>query len=568
MSAVASPFLKPAAPKPHLSATLSPGGKKIVLAGVRNRTEAADFFDSMPYHSWLPSKCAWTCEPTPYAAHRILNGPFASVDPDEAVRALAEKWVSSQRAVAALAARTDLAQPPKRRFDAWPWQVPAYHFASAMDAAMLAIVMGGGKSKLSVDISVNHAMGTILILCPVAVLGVWRREFGKHADMVDEVLVLDGSGSVKKKAQQAAEFVERQRRLKRPAVVVVNYETSWRPDFAEWALSGMWDLVMLDESQRCKAHNSKCSLFAADVRRRSGRRLCLSGTPLPHSPLDAFGQYRFLDPAIFGTSFHRFRSEFAIENPHIPEMVVGWKNMDEFARRFGLLAYRVEADVLRLPEPTHAVVPVKLSPAAAKVYAGLENDMIADVGSGVVTAANALVRLVRLRQATSGFCVRDEDQAKIELADDKARALEDLLTDFPTDEPVIVFSEFLWDLDAAAKVADKLGRRYGELSGRRHDMTPNATLRDDVDLMGVQCRSGGVGIDFTRSRYGVVMGTGWLSPGDYDQLLARMVRPGQERLVTFYHLIAEDTIDETVVEARLAKADVILAVLARMKEQA
>ena len=39
-------------------------------------------------------------------------------------------------------------------------------------------------------------------------------------------------------------------------------------------------------------------------------RLGLSGTVLQHSPLNAYGVYRALDPAILGTSYTRFKLQF------------------------------------------------------------------------------------------------------------------------------------------------------------------------------------------------------------------------------------------------------------------
>src|SRR5207302_255726 len=81
---------------------------------------------------------------------------------------------------------------------------------------------------------------------------------------------------------------------------VLNYDSAWRSPFAEWALKQKWDLVVADEIHRCKAPGGKASRFLARLGKAARFRLGLSGTPMPHSPLDVYAYYRFLDPRIFG----------------------------------------------------------------------------------------------------------------------------------------------------------------------------------------------------------------------------------------------------------------------------
>ena len=59
--------------------------------------------------------------------------------------------------------------------------------------------------------------------------------------------------------------------------------------------------------------------------------------------------------------------------------------------------------------------------------------------------------------------------------------------------------------------------------------------------------------------------SGTWSLGDYKQSIARLLRPGQERKTLFIHILAEDTVDEDVYRALQSKADVVEAVLERMK---
>jgi SNF2 family DNA or RNA helicase len=429
-----------------------------------------------------------------------------------------------------------------------------------------ALDMGTGKSKVATDLVVNWDCKIILILCPASVRGVWRREIERHAGRPISVCVLE-KGTTKDKVHVATGAIKLGAALRQPVAIVVNYETAWRPEFADFSLGMEWDCVICDESHRIKAHNSQVSKYAAKLGRKAKRRLCLTGTPLAQSPLDLFGQFRFLDPGLFGTSWHHFSNRYAIKgNPYIPQQITGYKNQEELQERFRLISYRCKAsDVLDLPEAMHEERTCELSPAARKAYKQLEEELIADLGTGVVTASNALVRLLRLQQVTSGFLVEDETEKFHRIDTGKQALLGDLLED-AGGEPFVVFCRFRPDLAAVRALCETMGLRYGELSGALKDgLTDRGEMSPSIDVLGCQIQSGGVGIDLTRARYAVYYSLGF-SLSEYEQSLARLHRPGQKRNVCYYHLIAEGTVDRRVYGALRSRKDVIEAVLEGMKE--
>jgi SNF2 family DNA or RNA helicase len=167
---------------------------------------------------------------------------------------------------------------------------------------------------------------------------------------------------------------------------------------------------------------------------------------------------------------------------------------------------------------------------------------------GEVTADNVLVKILRCQQMTGGALPLDDGTIE-EIDTEKAKLLADELEDINPAEPVVVFCRFHHDLDNVSKVADQLGRRYGELSGRRSDaLAADATLTEGVQVAGIQIQAGGTGVDFTRSAFGIYYSVGH-SLGDYLQSRKRLHRPGQTRSTRFRHLVMEGTIDEDVYEA-------------------
>jgi SNF2 family DNA or RNA helicase len=368
--------------------------------------------------------------------------------------------------------------------------------------------------------------------------------------------------TVSKRRDKADQAMALAQMMERPFVLVVNYEAAWREPFASWLGLLRWDVSIYDESHRIKAPGGKASRYTSKLKRVTGRRLALTGTPMPHSPLDLYAQYRALDTNVFGTSFARFRARYAIMGGYENRQVIGWRNMDELMAIFRAHSFTVtKSDVLDLPPVVHQAVPIELSPAVMKQYKEFERELVLEFDRGLVTVDNALVKFLRLQQITSGYIKLDpeSDAPRLEeLGTEKADVLYDLLSDLPADEPVVVFARFHVDLDNIHRVSKELKRTSYELSGR---MNSYHVWNSDESgaVLAVQIQSGSMGIDLTKSAYAIYYSVGF-SLGDFDQSVARLDRPGQTRSVTMYHLIAQETVDVKVYRALREKRDVVNAV--------
>lgn len=475
---------------------------------------------------------------------------------------------------------TDLPDLPTSTV-AWNHQRQAYHFTVGQPCGALGMDMGTGKSLTAIGLADGWEATTMIVVCPPNVVPVWPREFRKHSARAWRVVASDPRKRTPiAKRTAEAKAVLASATAASPVCIVVNYEAAWREPFAAWALSQQWDVAVCDESHRIKAPGGKASLFAQKLGHRAGRKLALTGTMLAHGPLDAYAQCRFLDEGLFGTSFARFRNRYAVMGGYGGYEVQGYQRMDEFTEKLSRILFQCKAeDVLDLPGERDETRTCVLDKASKQTYNELWGDYYAEVGDGTVTATNALTRLLRIQQVTSGHLpvvtedaeTGEERTEVVTLGTEKRDLLEDYLRDIPADpanpgsDPVVVFCRFTHDLTNVREVAEKLGRTYGELSGTtKTALASDATMAPGLDVVGVQIQSGGVGIDLTASRYGIYYSLGF-SLTDYLQSRARLHRPGQERSVLYTHLVAEGTIDETVYAALAARQDVIEAVLAAAK---
>lgn len=430
----------------------------------------------------------------------------------------------------------------------WAHQAAGVAFALERRGALLAMGLGSGKSLTALTAADEAGANKVLVMCPKAVVGVWRREVHKHfAGRWHVECLTVGTGL------QKAETVRATLKSYQQIMIVVNYESAWRPGLAKM-LGRPWDLIIHDECHRLKSPSSRAGRFARKLAPMARRVLALSATPCPHGPLDIWGQAMAIGDLSWGHSFTAFRARYAVITtaPGFPK-IIGWQNQEEYRERFKAMAYEVRSsDVLDLPPVTEQVIPVDLGHATMRLYRRLERDLYAEVEAGTVTVANALSKLLRLQQLTGGALPLDEGGFHRDEA--KAEALADVLEDIT--DPVVVFCRFTEDLAAVAAVAAKLGRAYGEVSGQRKDLTEHSLMPEHVQIMGVQIQSGGLGIDLTQASVGVFYSQGY-SLGDHDQAKGRLHRPGQTKHVHFLHLIATGTVDEQVRQAIEEKRNVI-----------
>jgi hypothetical protein len=298
----------------------------------------------------------------------------------------------------------------------------------------------------------------------------------------------------------------------------------------------------------------------------------MTGTPMPLGPQDIYGQARFVDDRVFGTSHRAFLSQYFHTDPMYPSCVVGQKNQPEFVERLNSIMFRVTADeVLDLPPAIHEQITVTLPPDIRATYREVEQAVAVEVQGGIVNLTNGMVKLLRLQQATSSHLGTDSGVRSLEPVSAKARAIEDWLGDLAPGEPVAIFVKFIHDLDQVRAICSRTGRVYAELSGR--EKTLAEWQRGERDTIAVQMQAGGVGVDLTRCgdrpcRYVAYMSVGF-ALADYEQSLARVRRPGQTaECVRYYHFVVRDSIDEAVYGSLLKKRNVVEDVLERLKEVA
>jgi SNF2 family DNA or RNA helicase len=527
-----------------------------------------DVLKVLPGARWDGDVRAWVF-PKSSTTAAALRSLFPAAEIDAGAEAILDKGAAEAQAIL-LKSSADLPDVPTTTRSPWLHQKQGFWFAAhrlglhaegntPSGGVMLAMDMGTGKTKVIYDLmnSYSDRLRTVLVTCPKAVCETWEEEREKNFTGGTMHLLILKDLPTKTMAARAKQFLESTEGSQR--VIVINHESIWRESFKAFVRSQVWDLLIVDECHRAKAAGGRFSTFLGRSVPYFSCRIGLTGTPMPNNPMDLYAQSRFIDPSVYGTSFTRFKARYGIWGGFQNRKLVGINNKEELYEKLDSFCFRVKLDdVLDLPPVTHMRRYCELG-AERAVYDQMCDDMIADVKGGVITAANALVRLLRLQQIVQGSLTDDEGVHR-EIGTAKYDLLIETLKDIHPDEPVVVFCHFVDDVERVARACEELGRQCFKLRGGINQLAEWKAGRDGR-VLAAQIQTGGLGVDLSSARYTI-----YYSPtfdmGAYEQSLARTHRPGQLRPTFYYHLLAKGTIDTNVYAALSSKKRVVETVLA------
>lgn len=453
------------------------------------------------------------------------------------------------------------AAPYRHQQDAFAFALEKFGLYDEQSSPGVAFLMEMGCGKSLTTIAVAGALyraGKIhrmLVVAPLSILGVWREEFGKFAGFPYTLAVLQGS--VQKKAD-----VLRKMQGTSLQVAVVNYESAWRME--QELLSWDADLIVADEGHKIKTHNIATSKAMHRLGAKARYRLLLTGTIITNKAIDVFSPYKFLNPAVFGTSFYAFRNRYfdmTGYGNHTPVLKPAME--PELTRRLHSIAFRAtKAECLDLPEITDIVRYVDLETGARTVYRDLVKDSWAALEKSEVTATNVLTRLLRLSQLTGGF-LRDDEGCVRQVSSAKLDALADIVDDMPADGKLVVIARFIPEIKAICRLLEIKSLRYSLLMGGVKDRDEQiAAFQNDpgVQVFMGQIATAGLGITLTAASTMVFFSLDY-SMSNFEQTKARIHRVGQKNACTYLYLTARGTVDEKVLRALQTKADLAKALV-------
>ena len=428
--------------------------------------------------------------------------------------------------------------------------------------ACLADDMGLGKTVQAIAVMLDRAAeGPCLVVAPTSVCPNWEAEIARFAPTLrthrlpvtgDRVALVAGLGA--------------------HDVLVCSYGLLHQ---TEGALTGRdWQMVVLDEAQAIK--NAETRRAQAVQELRAEFRLALTGTPVENYLDELWSLFSFVNPGVLG-SREGFQKRFArpIERDKDPH---ARRALRALVRPF--LLRRTKAAVLsELPPRTEQTLNVEMTEPERAFYEALRQRSLERIAALDAPEGKRkiqiLAEITRLRRACCNPALID---AAAGVPSGKLGAFMDLVEELIRNRhQALVFSQFVGHLELVRAALDARGIRYeyldgGTLSGERQRRVA-AFQAGGADLFLISLRAGGTGLNLTAADY-VVHLDPWWNPAVEDQASDRAHRIGQERPVTIYRLIMQDSIEERILALHRNKRDLASDLLegtettARLSEEA
>jgi SNF2 family DNA or RNA helicase len=403
--------------------------------------------------------------------------------------------------------------------------------------------MGLGKTVQAIAVMLDRAEeGPCLVVAPTSVCPNWEAEIARFAPTLTTHRLVTASN----RSTLIAGLGPRD-------VLVCSYGLLHQE--AELLGRRPWQMAVLDEAQAIK--NAETKRAQASVALQAGFRLALTGTPVENYLDELWSLFNFVNPGLLG-SREGFQKRFAgpIERDRDAN---ARQALRALVRPF--LLRRTKAAVLsELPPRTEQTVPVEMSEAERAFYEALrqralESIAALDAPKGT-RKIHILAEITRLRRACCNPALIDPAAG---VPSGKLDAFLDLVEELVRNRhKALVFSQFVGHLDLVRAALDAHGIRYEYLDGS----TPAAERTRRVaafqaggaELFLISLRAGGTGLNLTAADY-VVHLDPWWNPAVEDQASDRAHRIGQERPVTIYRLIMQDSIEERIVRLHRDKRD-------------
>ncbi|MCB9230996.1 MAG: DEAD/DEAH box helicase [Bacteroidia bacterium] len=408
--------------------------------------------------------------------------------------------------------------------------------------ACLADDMGLGKTMQALALILTRAeKGPTLVVAPSSVTRNWAAEVSKFAPTLKPVIF--GLGDRKALMAGLGPF----------DILLTSYGLMQQE--VELMASVPWETIVLDEAQAIK--NVTTKRFKSAMQLDGKFKIIASGTPVENHLGELWALFQFINPGFLGT-YEDFSSRFAIPIE---------KN-DDKARRRQLQALikpfilrRRKSQVLEeLPPKTEISLQVEMSEDEAALYEIHRRQAVealeTGADNGLPQNLQILAEIMRLRR----LCCNPRlvvPNSPIESSKLKVfgKLVEELVEN---GHKVLVFSQFVGHLELIQEKLRELKLTWQYLDGStppaKRQEAINAFQAGKGDVFLISLKAGGTGLNLTAADYVIHMDP-WWNPAVEDQASDRAHRIGQQRPVTIYRLIMENTIEEKIVKLHADKRD-------------
>ncbi|MBL9079306.1 MAG: DEAD/DEAH box helicase [Planctomycetes bacterium] len=415
--------------------------------------------------------------------------------------------------------------------------------------ACLADDMGLGKTIQAIAVMLDWRLRrksdrAILIVCPVSVLGNWRRELLRFAPQL-RVVMHHGKG----RAETAESFL---RVVQEHDILLTSYNLLQRDE--ELMADITFDGVVLDEAQNIKNPTTRQSKVARQL--KGHFRLALTGTPLENRPLDLWSIMDFLNEGLLGS-----RTQFTqtLEHPIVKQRQRGSMSaLARLVRPFVLRRLKTDPEIVAdLPEKSEQIVAAVLSREQAILYESVVRKGLQEVekaAEGIQRRGAILTTLLRLKQVCNHPAHYLMDGSALPSRSGKLDLLSEMVEEaLEEGDRCLVFTQFK-EMGSLLKThmenlfgAGVLFLHGGVPQKERDQMVADfqESRPDGPKIFVLSLKAGGTGLNLTAANR-VFHFDRWWNPAVEDQATDRAFRIGQQRNVFVHKFVCTGTLEERI----------------------
>ena len=435
-------------------------------------------------------------------------------------------------------------------------------------------LMGAGKTSSTLTaLDTLYEMGDskpTLVLAPLRVCNsTWPEEVKKWSHLSGlEVVPVTGTEK------------ERTNALKRDApIYACNYQNiPWLVDHfgSHWP----FDKVIADESTRLKSFRTRqggvrARALGQVAHTKVKRFVNLTGTPAPNGMQDLWAQMWFIDRGErLERSYSKYMARWFTKSENGFSYELRHESlMDEIYAKLKDVCLTIDPkDYFNLDEPIVKDIEVEMPARAWTMYKKLRDDMVLQLEQGLITAANAAVKTMKLLQVANGAAYLDpsiDDDGNPRsreyrvLHDAKLSALESIIEE-ANGAPVLVAYHFRSDLERLLKAFPK---------AEVLDSDPETIKRwnkGKIPILLAHPQSAGHGISLQDGGNILVFFAHNWNLEDRLQIIERIgpmrqKQSGYDRPVWIYNIITRGTVDKMVMQRVAGKKSVMDLLLENLK---
>lgn len=481
-------------------------------------------------------------------------------------------------------ARTDRRWPTwyafnNKKFSPMDHQVDALKRLYPTHAGALFMKMGTAKTRVAIDLCTAHfyekRIRFVIVVCPLTVkMSTWVDELENFSPCPYNFIDVDAD-------YIASSFRPLQDRLQWLVVGIESLSQGKTFKALEPVTRlGVPYAVVVDESSRIANYKTICTQATYSLRKRAVIRLIMTGSEIKKSMEDLYSQFEFLDPNIIGCGdYFAFRNRYCIMGGYKGKDIVGYDNVDELMGLATPHVFQAEKSILNLPPKLYEKRIVKLTPEQMKVYRSIKKGEQEDLNT-----TNILTKTLRLQQVACGFYNTDRFKKdpitgkktevpvrQVEIikpsSNPKLRELINLAKE--VSDPMIIWVQSMYEYAIITEALGKLGEVMSIIGATpkldRGDIVRQFQVGNIPFFVGTEA-AGGIGITLTAATT-VVYFSSSTRFGDRVQSEDRAHRKGQKKSVTIVDLVAEGTVDLSVLANHAEKIDIATYVSMALRDR-